>query len=130
MAMTEEERDRVVITLATLVRKMGWEDLMEVQITPEDAARGNVDPALARELVNQLLKVVRDADAVEGALYRQLEATTIKFRPDVPVSQLEALEPRFTRSVVLRREGAQVRRREVNRLVSSLLSLESQFDDG
>lgn len=131
--MTEDERRNIVISLTRLVRQMGWEELIEVQITPEDAANGQVDPRLVREMVSQLAKVVRDLAAVEMELLTFAgEVETIDFKPDVSDLKTydEQAAPRFERGLHLDREQFRDRHKILVDLHLNLLNLEDALERG
>jgi len=128
--MTEGERRQIVLSLATLVRRLGWEDLIAVQITPEDAERGDVDASLTRDLVAQVAKVVRDLDALEWTLMSIPNVTGISFKPDLGDDTANLDKVRFDRGHQLQREQQIVHRQIFRELRNSLSALEAEFDVG
>lgn len=128
--MTDEERRDVVRRLSILVRRMGWEDLIEVQITPEEAELGKVDERLARALVAQVYKLVVDMAVVEIHLMERSE--TIDFKPDTPALLIhDDLGPqRFERGMRLDRQGLLAKFPIYVDLTRNLRELEAAFDLG
>lgn len=125
--MTKEERRQAILSLANLVRRFGWEDLIEVQISPETAERGDYDDASARDFVANVSKVVRDLGYLEIKLMSKPEIGSIAFRPDIQEDDPQADTVPLIR--LHRLDGNELMKRRVliSRLNKHFTTLRNQF---
>lgn len=127
--MTNEERQQVVVRLTEQIRKLGWEDLIEVKITPADAERGDVDERMARDLVANILKVIRDLRLLDRNLMSIKDADTIEFKSEDSEDDFATEKLRYDRAYKITNQEFNTRNRTLELLNHSLMALEARFDD-
>jgi hypothetical protein len=129
--MTREERRQVIVSLANLVRRLGWENLIEVQIAPETAERGEYDDASARAFVANVSKVVRDLSSLERRLMSNPAVQSIAFKPDPDEERRPKADTAdWIQAHRLDREEQAERRAHLRWMNTCLMKLRREFDAG
>lgn len=125
--MTREECRQAIYSLASLVRRYGWEDLIEVQISPEAAEREDYDDTSARAFVANVSKVVGDLGYIEIKLMSKPEIESIAFKRDIYEDDPQADAVSSVRLHRLDGDEQMKRRAQIGRLKRDLTALRNQF---